>query len=65
MEPMTIDQVRQELKLLELRIERDLRALQEKTGLSPIRVDLHTERDHVIGERGRPIIVGVQVCVEI
>lgn len=64
-EPMTIDQVREERRLLAQQIEQQVKAFNDKTGLSVEYVNLNYADLNVIGEESRQILISVEIELNI
>lgn len=64
-EPMTIDQVREERRLLAQQIEQQVKAFNDKTGINVEYVSLNYADLTTVGEESRQILISVEIDLNI
>lgn len=64
-EALTIDQVREERRLLAQQIQQQVKAFNDKTGLSVEYVNLNYADLNAIGEESRQILISVEIELNI
>lgn len=64
-EAMTIDQVREERRLLAQQIQQQVKAFNDKTGLSVEYVNLNYADLNAIGEKSQQVLISVEIELNI